>query len=139
MLDTYVRQKADYDEIIEHIAHYGEEQDAGDAASDENTNTDDQEHSIDEWYEYLTYWTSSSQENPPTSEPALTLENPLAPDGSLLPPIQEGQNEDGNDDDYLGYYANYLTESYDVSDAIIPPIVALECASHRAELQPPFD
>ena len=63
----------------------------------------------------------------------------MALDGSLLPPIQEGQNEDGYDDDNLGYYANYLTESHDISDVIIPPIAALECASHRAELRPPFD
>ena len=58
-------------------------------------------------------------------EAALAIENPLAPDGSPLPTIQEGQNEDNYDDDYLGYYANYLTESYDAYDVVIPPISTL--------------
>ena len=103
MLETYVRQKADYDEMMECIACYGEELHAADAAGDENTNNDDQDYSIDEWYEYLTYWMSTPQENPPVSEPVLSLQNPLAPDDYPLPAIQEGQNEDGYDDDYLGY------------------------------------
>ena len=58
-------------------------------------------------------------------EAALAIENLLAPDGSPLPTIQEGQNEDNYDDDYLNYYANYLTESYDASEAIIPPVSTL--------------
>ena len=128
MSETYARLKSDWEEIMEHLTHYGEELEA----DNEESNTDDKEHSIDEWYEYLTYWTSFSlQENLPTHEPAVILENPLAPDGSPLPPIQEGENEDnyGYGDDYPGYYANYLTESYDASDSIIPSIAALEARS----------
>ena len=119
MSETYSRLRADYDEIMEYLTYYGEELEA----NTEDPNSDEKEYDIDEWYDYLTYISSSpEQEQPPVHDAALAFENPLAPDGSPLPSIQEGQNEDNYDDDYLGYYANYLTESY---DAVIPPISTL--------------
>ena len=65
-------------------------------------------------------------------EAALAFENRLAPDGSPLPTIQEGQHEDNYDDDYLNYYANYFTKSHDASESIIPSIAALENGQYVA-------
>jgi len=129
MSETYSRLRADYDEIMEYLTYYGEELEA----NTEDPNSDEKEYDIDEWYDYLTYMSSSpEQEQPPAHEAALAIENPLAPDGSPLFTMQKGQNEDNYDDDYLNYYANYLTESYDASESIIPSIAALENGHHVA-------
>ena len=56
MSETYARLKSDWEETMEHLTYYGKELEA----DTEDFNTDDKEYSIDEWYEYLTYWTSSS-------------------------------------------------------------------------------
>ena len=123
MSETYSRLRADYDEIMEYLTYYGEELEA----NTEDPNSDEKEHDIDESYEYLTYISSApEQEQPPVHEAALAFENPLAPDGSPLPTIPEGQYEDNYDDDYLNYYATYLTESSVASESIIPSIAALE-------------
>ena len=78
MLDTYVVQKAHYDEYWACMASNEDWDWPQDdwLPGEEDANDDDGEYSIDGWY---AYWASAPKENPPTNEPSLFLENPLAP------------------------------------------------------------